>query len=220
MPHPAKLKSRRSTDSSQSSPGTSYGIDATKQSSRPMTDAAAQVQKLLRQQAAIARFGSFALRERDLTKILSEAVRACAEGLDVPFSKVCRYRAEENDLLVVAGHGWQDGVIGHAVSCADMTFAAGTRLHHRAAIHHRRFAKGRRLRSAAVLCRARHRLDRRRRHQGRRRPAIWHPRDRQRPAARLRPARHRFSRPLSPMCWPRRSRPPPAAQPCRLPSTG
>jgi hypothetical protein len=33
------------------------------QSSRPMTDAAAQVQKLLRQQAAIARFGSFALRD-------------------------------------------------------------------------------------------------------------------------------------------------------------
>ena len=29
-----------------------------------MTDAAAQVQKLLRQQAAIASFGSFALRER------------------------------------------------------------------------------------------------------------------------------------------------------------
>ena len=97
-----------------------------------MTDAAAQVQKLLRQQAAIARFGNLALRERDLTKILSEAARACAEGLDVPFSKVWRYRAEENDLLVVAGHGWQDGVIGHVVSRADMRFAAGTRLHHRA----------------------------------------------------------------------------------------
>ena len=90
-----------------------------------MTDAAAQVQKLLRQQAAIARFGSFALRERDLMKILSEAVRVCAEGLGVPFSKVCRYRAEENDLLVVAGYGWQDGVIGHVVSRADMSSPQG-----------------------------------------------------------------------------------------------
>ena len=90
-----------------------------------MTDAAAQVQKLLRQQAAIARFGSFALRERDLTKILSEAVRVCADGLSVPFSKVCRYRAEENDLLIVAGHGWQDGVIGHVVSRADMSSPQG-----------------------------------------------------------------------------------------------
>jgi signal transduction histidine kinase len=90
-----------------------------------MPDAPAQVQKLLRQQAAIARFGSFALRERDLMKILTEAVRVCAEGLSVPFSKVCRYRAEENDLLIVAGHGWQDGVIGNVVSRADMTSPQG-----------------------------------------------------------------------------------------------
>ena len=90
-----------------------------------MTDAPAQVQKLLRQQAAIARFGSFALRERDLAKILTEAVRVCAEGLSVPFSKVCRYRTEENDLLIVAGHGWQDGVVGNVVSRADMTSPQG-----------------------------------------------------------------------------------------------
>jgi signal transduction histidine kinase len=90
-----------------------------------MTDAAAQVQKLLRQQAAIARFGSFSLRERDLMKILTEAVRVCAEGLNVPFSKVCQYRAVENDLLIVAGHGWQDGVVGNVVSRADMSSPQG-----------------------------------------------------------------------------------------------
>ena len=90
-----------------------------------MTDAAAQVQKLLRQQAAIARFGSFALRERNLMNILTEAVRVCAEGLSAPFSKVCRYRAEENDLLIVAGFGWQDGVVGCVVSRADMSSPQG-----------------------------------------------------------------------------------------------
>ena len=90
-----------------------------------MTDAAAQVQKLLRQQAALARFGSFALCERNLMNILKEAVRVCAEGLSVPFSKVCRYRAEENDLLIVAGFGWQDGVVGRVVSRADMSSPQG-----------------------------------------------------------------------------------------------
>ena len=90
-----------------------------------MTEAAEQVQKLLRQQAAIARFGSFALRERDLDKILAEAVRVCADGLSVPFSKVCRYRAEEGDLLIVAGHGWRDGVVGNVVSRADMSSPQG-----------------------------------------------------------------------------------------------
>ena len=90
-----------------------------------MIDAAAQVQKLLRQQAALARFGSLALRQRELDKILTEAARVCAEGLNVPFSKVCRYRVQENDLLIVAGHGWQDGVIGNVVSRADMSSPQG-----------------------------------------------------------------------------------------------
>jgi signal transduction histidine kinase/CheY-like chemotaxis protein len=90
-----------------------------------MTDAPAQVQKLLRQQAAIASFGSLALRERDLMNILTEAARVCANGLGVPFSKVCRYRPEQNDLLIVAGYGWQDGVIGHVVSRADMSSPQG-----------------------------------------------------------------------------------------------
>jgi putative methionine-R-sulfoxide reductase with GAF domain len=90
-----------------------------------MIDASAQLQKLLRQQAAIASFGSFALRERDLLNILTEAARVCAEGLSVPFSKVCQYRAEQNDLLIVAGYGWQKGVIGHVVSRADMSSPQG-----------------------------------------------------------------------------------------------
>jgi len=90
----------------------------------PVTDAA-KMQKLLRQQAAIARFGSFALRELDLTDILGEAVRVCAEGLGVPFSQVCRYSAENNDLVVAAGYGRRDQAIGHVVSRADMSSPQG-----------------------------------------------------------------------------------------------
>jgi two-component sensor histidine kinase len=82
-------------------------------------DNAAKVGKLLRQQAAIAGFGSFALRQSDLLTVLTEAARVCAEGLSVPFSKVCRYRAAENDLLIEAGYGWKAGVVGHVVSRAD-----------------------------------------------------------------------------------------------------
>lgn len=84
-----------------------------------------QVRKLQRQQAAIARFGSFALREWDMAKILDEAVRVCADGLDVPFAKVCRYRPEEHDLLIVAGCGWREGVIGSVVSSADASSPQG-----------------------------------------------------------------------------------------------
>jgi two-component sensor histidine kinase len=84
-----------------------------------------QVGKLLRQQAAVALFGSFALRENDVLKVLTEAARVCAECLGVPYSKVCRYREQENDLLIEAGHGWHAGVIGNVVSRADETSPQG-----------------------------------------------------------------------------------------------
>lgn len=90
-----------------------------------MDENAEQVRKLLRQQAAIAGFGSFALRQSDLMSVLTEAARASAKGLSVPFSKVCRYRAAEQDLLIEAGYGWQPGVIGHVVSRADESSPQG-----------------------------------------------------------------------------------------------
>jgi two-component sensor histidine kinase len=89
-----------------------------------MNDECAKVRKLQRQQNAIARFGSFALRESDLLKALTEAARVCAESLNVPFAKVCRYRAAENDLLIEAGHGWKAGVIG-TIESADPTSPQG-----------------------------------------------------------------------------------------------
>ena len=90
-----------------------------------MPDNAHRVAVLLRQQAAIASFGSFALRQSDLLTVLMEAARVCAEGLSVPFCKVCRYRPAENDLLIEAGFGWQAGVVGIVVSRADASSPQG-----------------------------------------------------------------------------------------------
>ena len=84
-----------------------------------------EIQRLLRQQAAIATFGSFALRETSLKAILDEATRVCAEGLDVPFCKICRYRPEEDDLFVEAGVGWKGGVVGTVISKADISSPQG-----------------------------------------------------------------------------------------------
>jgi two-component sensor histidine kinase len=89
-----------------------------------MPDNAIKVRKLLRQQAAIAAFGSFALRQSDLLTVLTEAARVCADGLDVPFAKVCRYRPAENDLVIEAGHGWKAGVVGD-ICRADRTSPQG-----------------------------------------------------------------------------------------------
>jgi two-component sensor histidine kinase len=83
------------------------------------------VARLLRQQASLAAFGSFAFRETDLLAILNEAARVCAEGIGVGHAKICRYRPEENDLLIVAGFGWHEGIVGQVVSQADESSPQG-----------------------------------------------------------------------------------------------
>jgi len=83
------------------------------------------VEKLLRQQAALAKFGSFASNGNNLRAILTEAASICAASLGVPFCKICRYRPIENDLLVEAGWGWNVGVVGLVVSKADETSPQG-----------------------------------------------------------------------------------------------
>ncbi len=84
-----------------------------------------EIRRLRRQQRALADFGGFALGERDLAKVLTEAARVCAECFEVPFCKICRFRPEENDLLVEAGVGWHQGVIGRVVSRADASSPQG-----------------------------------------------------------------------------------------------
>lgn len=83
------------------------------------------IEKLLRQQAALAHFGSFAFREPDLQSILTEAARICAESLGIPYTKICRYRTNQDDLLVIAGYGWEAGVVGHFISQADESSTQG-----------------------------------------------------------------------------------------------
>ena len=89
------------------------------------TGADRTVEKLLRQQAALAAFGSFAFREPDLKDILTEAARICASSLGVPFYKVCRYRPDKDDLLIEAGCGWHLGVVGRVVSQANESSPQG-----------------------------------------------------------------------------------------------
>jgi two-component sensor histidine kinase len=63
--------------------------------------------------------------ETNIQIVLDEAARICAECLNVPFCKICRYRPEENDLLIEAGVGWNAGVVGQVVSRADMSSPQG-----------------------------------------------------------------------------------------------
>ena len=107
------------------SPPFPQGFEVLKRIRRSNEHHDGRVEKLLRQQAALAAFGSYAFREQDLAKILTEAARVCAASLGVPFCKVCKYRPEGNDLLVIAGFGWEPGVVGYVVDPADETSPQG-----------------------------------------------------------------------------------------------
>ncbi len=84
-----------------------------------------EITRLRRQQSLLAKFGGYAFTETNIQSVLTEAARICAESLGVPFCKICRYRSDLNDLLIEAGVGWNEGVVGQVVSRADMTSPQG-----------------------------------------------------------------------------------------------
>ena len=84
-----------------------------------------ELKRRLKQQDILAEFGVEALRSRKIEGVFESAVRLCADGMDAPLCKVLKYRHDTEDFLVIAGVGWEDGVVGHATIGADMASPAG-----------------------------------------------------------------------------------------------
>lgn len=80
---------------------------------------------LLQQRAELAAFGLRASAGADLDELLHDAAEEVARSLGVNFVKVLQYLPDEKLLLVRAGVGWGDGVVGHARIGADLESPAG-----------------------------------------------------------------------------------------------
>ncbi len=83
------------------------------------------LQQRIRQQEILAELGVAALQGASFDKLLSETARLTAEGLRAEFCKVLEHIPTENRLLVRAGVGWGEGVIGLATVGADLASPAG-----------------------------------------------------------------------------------------------
>ena len=81
--------------------------------------------RLLTERAKLADFGLAAIEGADLDELLQEAAAEAARSLDVHYVKVLEYLAEEKCLLVRAGVGWGEGVVGKARIGADLESPAG-----------------------------------------------------------------------------------------------
>jgi two-component sensor histidine kinase len=79
----------------------------------------------IRQQEILAELGVIALQGADFDKLLAETARLAAEALRAEFCKVLEHIPSENRLLVRAGVGWDEGVVGKASIGADLASPAG-----------------------------------------------------------------------------------------------
>lgn len=76
------------------------------------------------QQEAIAVYGQFALESRDIDSLVSNAAAMVTSGLDIDHSGVFQFTSGRQDLKLIAGVGWRDGIVGSAT----ITATAGTSL--------------------------------------------------------------------------------------------
>jgi PAS domain S-box-containing protein len=78
-----------------------------------------------RQQAAVAELGQQALGSTDLQQLMEDAVGSVAEVLDVEYSKVLELLPGAEELLLRAGVGWDEGLVGRATVGAGRDTQAG-----------------------------------------------------------------------------------------------
>src|SRR5689334_6169911 len=79
----------------------------------------------IRQQELLAELGVLALQDTSFIEMLNHTARVTAEGLQAEYCKVMEYLPAENRLLVRAGVGWGEGVVGNATVGADLASPAG-----------------------------------------------------------------------------------------------
>ena len=79
----------------------------------------------IRQQELLAELGVLALQRTGFIGMLNHTARVTAEGLGAEYCKVLEYIPAENRLLVRAGVGWEEGVVGTASVGADLASPAG-----------------------------------------------------------------------------------------------
>lgn len=79
----------------------------------------------VRQQEILAELGVTALQGAGFDALLNRTAVLAAEGMQAEFSKVMEYLPAERRLLVLAGVGWEPGIVGKATIGADYESPGG-----------------------------------------------------------------------------------------------
>ena len=84
-----------------------------------------ELQQRVRQQELLSELGVRALKGTPFEELLDLTARFAAEGMDAEFAKVLEYLPSEKRLLIRAGVGWPQGIVGKASVGADLESPAG-----------------------------------------------------------------------------------------------
>jgi len=76
--------------------------------------------KLRRHIRILVDIGRLSAENTDVDRFLNQAVLQIARAMEILHVKILRYRPETSDLLLVAGVGWKEGVIGTATFSIDL----------------------------------------------------------------------------------------------------
>ena len=79
----------------------------------------------IRQQEILAGLGVLALQGTPFLDLLNQTAHLTAEGMEAEFCKVLEYSPTQNRLLVRAGVGWHEGIVGVATVGADLESPSG-----------------------------------------------------------------------------------------------
>ena len=79
----------------------------------------------VKQQAVIAEMGRHALSSQDMNELMNKVVGLVSDCLDVDYCKILELLPNGDSLLLRAGVGWKEGLVGHATVGTDTSSQAG-----------------------------------------------------------------------------------------------
>jgi len=100
-------------------------VEAARGGATPLDPTTRALHLRIRQQEILAELGVLALQGTPFLELLNHTSRLTAEGMEAEFCKILEYLPAENRLLVRAGVGWHENIIGVASVGADLESPSG-----------------------------------------------------------------------------------------------
>src|SRR5829696_688744 len=105
--------------------GTTYAVCSISTDTTAQKRDEDEIESRVRQQAVVAELGLKGLANDDLQSLMDEAVECVARTLGVEYAKIVEVLPGSEQLLLRAGVGWREGLVGHTKEGAGLGSQAG-----------------------------------------------------------------------------------------------